>query len=345
MFMFNWHGYCFLSGRTFQKEEKMKRFFVFVCVALLATSVFAQSAAETQSYPNHAIELAINGGAGGGSDVLARTLVDIIQTNNLVSQPFSLINKTGGGGAICFSYVNSRTDYDYTTTTINSANILTLNVTNAYGPLGHFTPIALVAMDNQCFVTLADGPFKTWADVESYMKANPGSLTIGCADDLDELAVVTLEGASGVKFNRTAYFSGSSEVVTALLGGHIAFAVLNPVECISLFESGRVNVVASFSAETLSAPFDKVPTFKDLGYDNCVVQMFRGIMGAAGMSSEAQHYLSDAILKAVKTDAWKTNYIDKNILEAKYMGCDEFAAYLEDYEKTLVEFAKANGMM
>lgn len=323
----------------------MKRLFVFVCVILVVTSAFAQGATEAQSYPSHAIEFVINGGAGGGSDVLARTLGDIIQANNLISQPLSMINKPGGGGAVCFSYVNSRTDLDYTITTINSANILTLNVTDAYGPNGHYTPIALIAMDNQCFVTLADGQFKTWADVESYMKANPGSLTVGCSDDLDELAVVTLENATGVKFNRTAYFSGSSEVATALLGGHIAFAILNPVECISLYEGGRVNVVAAFSPKSLDAPFDKVPTFTELGYPNCVVQMFRGIMGAAGMSSEAQHYLSDAILKAAQTDEWKTNYIEKNLLGAEFMGCDEFAVYLEEYEKNLVDFAKANGLM
>ncbi len=322
----------------------MKRIMLVMCIFLSAMSVYAEGAKES-TYPSHAIEFAVNGGAGGGSDILARSLADIIQSNNLISQPFSIVNKSGGSGAVCFSYVNSRTDYDHTIMTVNSANILTMNVTDCYSPIGKYTPIAVVAMDNQCFVTLADGPFKTWADVESYMKANPNSLTVGCSDDLDELAVVTLENATGVKFNRTAFFSGSSEVATALLGGHIAFAILNPVECISLYESGRVNVVAAFAPERLDAPFADIPTFTELGYPNCVVQMFRGVMGAAGMSSEAQHYLSDAIMEAVKTEAWKTDYIDKNLLQNKVMNCDEFTEYLVDYEATLIDFAKQNGLM
>lgn len=322
----------------------MKKVLLVLCCFATMAFIFANGVTES-TYPTHAIEFAINGGAGGGSDILARTLADIIQTNNFMSQPLALINKSGGGGAVCFSYVNSRNEYDYTIMTANSANLLTMNVTNCYSPIGKYVPIALVAMDNQCFVSLAGSQFETWADVEKYMKENPESLTVGSSDDLDELAIVTLEKSTGVKFNRTAYFSGSSEVATALLGGHIAFGILNPVECLSLFESGRVNVIAAFSPERLQAPFDTVPTFTELGYPSCVVQMFRGVYGAAGMSKEAQKYLSDAIIKATQTEAWKTNYIDKNLLGNQTMGYEEFEKYLVDYEKGLIDFAKLNGLM
>src|SRR3954471_18570195 len=71
-------------------------------IACAAASVFAQS------YPSRPIELVSATGAGGGSDLVCRTVADIIAKEKLLPQPVMVVNKPGGGGAMGQTYVSAR---------------------------------------------------------------------------------------------------------------------------------------------------------------------------------------------------------------------------------------------
>ncbi len=55
------------------------------------------SAADWQ--PNRPVEFVVAAGAGGGSDIFARTVQSIIVKYNLMPQPIVVLNKGGGSGA------------------------------------------------------------------------------------------------------------------------------------------------------------------------------------------------------------------------------------------------------
>lgn len=318
-------------------------FFVLMCVSAF---IFAQASVEQAAYPSSAMEFVVTANPGGGSDILARSITEIIQSNNLVDVPINIVNKPGGSGAIGQAYFNAKTDYDYNLLAFNSASLFTMHVAGSKPKSGSWTPIAGMAMDNQILVVPANSRFNTWAEVERYMKANPESLTLGCADDLDAMTLAVLENETGVKFNHTAYFAGSAMVVTALLGEHIEFGIVNPVECVGVVEAGRLKVIASFSPERIAdAPFDKAPTFVELGYPNCIMQMVRGVIGPAGMSKEAQKYWSDVCEKVASTDAWKKNYLEANLLEDNFLNSTDFEIYYKEHEEFLITTGKELGML
>ena len=326
-------------------EENMKKFFIiFLVLACALTSVFAQGSQESSaSYPTGAIELVALGSAGGGSDVLARNITEVVTNHNLCPQPVNVVDKAGGGGAVGMAYFNAKKDVDYNLMTINSTHCLLIHTTDVAAPGGKWTPIACVATDEQTLVVRNESPFQSWADVEKAIKAAPGSLTVGCCDDMDAMTLNILESSTGVKFNHTAYFA-SSEIFNALLGGHIDFAIANPAEVVGLVEGGRARVIGTFSPKRLSGQFASAPTFTEIGYPACQVQMIRGIVGPGGMSREVQLYWSEILKKVCETEDWKNNYINKNFLGSTYMGADEFSAFLEQHEANLVDFAKANGI-
>lgn len=314
---------------------------VFVCVA---TFVCAQGASESSStYPTGAIEFVALGAAGGGSDVLARNITEVVTNYNLCPQPVNVVDKAGGGGAVGMAYFNAKKDVDYNLMTINSTHCLLIHTTDVAAPRGKWTPIACVATDEQTLVVRTESPFKSWAEVEKAIKSAPGSLTVGGCDDMDAMTLNILEGSTGTRFNHTAYFA-SSEIFNALLGGHIDFAIANPAEVVGLVEGGRIRVLGTFSQKRLSGLFASAPTFTELGYPSCQVQMIRGIVGPGGMSREVQLYWSEILRKVCETDDWQTNYIDRNFLSPTYMGADDFSAFLDQHEASLVEFAKANGI-
>jgi len=318
-------------------------------VSCLFSALWANGTTETGkkvvAYPSQPIEFVIPGSAGGGSDILGRTISDIIQKYGLVNQTITVVNKGGGASAVAHGYVNSKSDPDNYIFTTNSANLLSMYVNKSMSPKGPFTPLACMALDEVLFVARTDGPFKTWADVQKALKSKPASLTIGEADDFDAMARTVLEREAGVKFNTTAYFASSGEVATALLGGHLDVAILNPNECIGLVEGNRLTVLGAFSPKRLNTPFDKAPTFAELGYPKVVMQMYRGVMGPALMSREAQQYWSGVLKKVSETEEWKKNYISKNVLTDNYMDCDAFAKFIKDSEDTILPMAREMGVL
>lgn len=314
-----------------------------LCIVSAAYSAGATEKAEA-SYPSKAVELVALGSAGGGSDVLARNITDVITGKNLCSQPVNVVNKAGGGGAVGIAYFSAKQDFDYNLMTINSTHCLLIHTTDVIkAGKKAWTPISCVATDEQTIVTRTESPYKTWADVEKAIKAKPASMTVGCCDDMDAMTLNILEKETETKFNHTAYFA-SSEIFTALLGGHIDFAIANPAEVVGLLEGGRVRVLGTFSPSRLSGLFSEVPNFTEMGYPACQVQMIRAIVGPADMSREVQLYWSEILKKVSETPEWQQNYLSKNYLGATYMDCDEFTTFLEKHESDLVSFAKDNGV-
>jgi len=324
----------------------MKRISVLLlCVLCFAGTLWAAASAEVKAYPDRPVEFVIPGSAGGGSDILGRTITDIIQKYDLVDQTVTVVNKGGAAGSVSHGYVNAKSEPDYYLLTCNSANMLTMHVNKSISPKGPFTPLANMAIDNIVLVVRNESEFDTWEKVEKAIRKNPKSLTVGLADDLDAMALALLEETTDTEFNTTAYFASSGEVATALLGGHLDLAVLNPVECVGLVEGGRLRAIGSWATSRSEAPFDKTPTFMELGYPSAVLQMSRSVIGPAGMSREAQLFWSDVLAKVAETDEWKTGYIKRNLLEDKYMNADDFAAYYLKLEKQLLDFAKKIGIL
>ncbi len=324
----------------------MKRLYVvLLCLVIGLGAISAAGQTEAVAYPDQPIELVVPASAGGGSDIMARLIVEIIQKNNLSSQNIMVVNKPGGSSAAGHSYVNSKTNPNYTLFTANTAHVLSMNINKSKSPKGEFTMISNVAMDNLMFVTESSSPYKTFQDALDAVVKDPKSLTAGVADNLDLLSVVQVNKETGGEFN-TVYFNSSGEIITALLGNHIEFGVFKPGSGITgLVEADKLRVLAAFSPTRLDPPYENVPTFIELGYPNIEIQLSRSIMAPHGMSREAQLYWSDVMKKVTSDPQWIKNYIEQNGLENLYLDADAFTKHNSASEKMIVESAKAIGLL
>ena len=110
-----------------------------VAAALLPALACAQAA-----WPNRPIKLIIPFAAGGGTDVIARTMAQKLSVR--LGQPIVPENKGGAGGAIGFAEGAKAPPDGYTLTLITSA--YTTNAATgkkmAYDPIKDITPIAMV---------------------------------------------------------------------------------------------------------------------------------------------------------------------------------------------------------
>lgn len=322
-------------------RKTLKKLGLATMSAALCVTMLGGCAGKKAEYPSQSVELVIPASPGGGSDTMGRLLVDIITSEKLCSQTVIPVNKAGGGGSAGQQYVNSKSDKDYTIFTINDAHTIAATVSGTR-PKNNFTPIAMLATDQVLFVTGANSPYQTMDDAIAAIQSNPKGLTVGCADQLDKICVFDINNSYGVDFNNV-YFNSAGEIATAILGGHVEFGMFNPSECATLIEGGELRALGTFATERCAAPLEDVPTFTEMGHDDLVFAMSRGILGPEGMSEEAQRYWSDVFKKVCENDKWVKGYVEANGLTPTFMDCDEYKTYYEENEKTLIEKAKALG--
>lgn len=67
-------------------------------------------------------------------------------------------------------------------------------------------------------------------------------------------------------------------------------------------------------------------------YNNVEVPVWRGVVGPANMSAEAAAYWSDVLKQVSESDAWKTEYLDKNMLISNYMDLTAAKDYMTQYQ-------------
>src|SRR3989304_2417351 len=80
------------------------------CCLLLITSGFvlwgAGGIAHAAAFePTKPIEAVVHTGPGGGSDIFARAIAELMQKEKIIAQPLQVVNKSGGGSAAARSYL------------------------------------------------------------------------------------------------------------------------------------------------------------------------------------------------------------------------------------------------
>lgn len=75
-------------------------------IACLAALALACAPAFARPFPAKPIEIVVGGSAGGGWDTTARTIMKSLQDEKLVTVPISVLNKSGGSGAISWAHLN-----------------------------------------------------------------------------------------------------------------------------------------------------------------------------------------------------------------------------------------------
>ena len=180
------------------------------------------------------IEFVVQAGAGGGSDIMARTIQTIMEQEKLTSHPISVVNRAGGAGAIAYTYVSGKKGNPYLWATATTGFLQTPLLVKTTYNYKVFTPLCNLAFDDFLIVVRGDSPYKTMKDVIEAARKNTGGLKVGgtTAQSPDAIIVFQLERETGVKFNFIPFKSGG-EVMVALLGGHIDLVSANPGEALA----------------------------------------------------------------------------------------------------------------
>ncbi len=225
------------------------------------------SAAE---YPEKPVQILVGFPPGGPTDLSARALAEA--SKPFFPQPFTVINKPGGGSVLMTSeLVKSRPD-GYTLGLVDISAVAAsphlVKGLNYKGP-GDIQPIISCTTAQIIMAIKADAPWKSMKELIDYAKANPGKLRIGNA------GVGTTTHMHFMSFKLLGMpmtevpFAGATPAVTALLGGHIEGIVMNVTPVLPHARAGKLRYVALFDEQRseLVPELKGVPTLKELGYN------------------------------------------------------------------------------
>jgi tripartite-type tricarboxylate transporter receptor subunit TctC len=274
-------------------------------IAAAVAMVAAGGAASAQSsFPSKPVRIFVPYAAGGGVDILARTLGDVVSRQ--WGQPVVVENRPGAGGVVASQALVTSPPDGYTLIVVASGHATNpfLYPKIPYDTFKDFAPISLLASSPNILLVRADSPFKTLGDMIAQARAKPGTLSFGHAGTgtSTHLAGELLKNLARIDLNAIPY-KGGAPSINDLLGGQIPMSFNNGPESVGQLEAGTVRALAVTTASR--APFlPNVPGVAETvpGYDT---EVWWGLLGPAGMPPDLVARLSRDFVAALNTEPVK----------------------------------------
>src|SRR5579863_3097631 len=140
------------------------------------------SAAAAQTpFPSRPVHIFVPYAAGGGVDILARTLGEAVSRQ--WGQSVVVENRPGAGGVVASQALATSKPDGYSLIVVASGHTTNpfLYPELPYDTFRDFTPIALLASSPNILLVRADSPFKTLGDIVAQARAKPGNLSFAHA--------------------------------------------------------------------------------------------------------------------------------------------------------------------
>lgn len=236
----------------------MRRLLVAAGLGLLA------STAAAQGFPTKQITVVNNFPPGGPSDMIARSVADVLQKR--FKQPVVVENKPGAAGNIGAAQV-ARSAADGYTVLIGIDTTFTINP-HIYKGLpfkpADFKPLMVMASSGMMVGVHPSTGFKTLAELISAAKSKDVTFSSAGSGSPGHLASALFHDATGMQITHVPY-KGNTPAVTAVLSGEVNGGVLATPGLIPHVQAGKITPLAVTSRQRSSlAP--EVPTVAEVGH-------------------------------------------------------------------------------
>ncbi len=312
-----------------------------LCALLLG---FMEPLSALAFQPTKPVEVVVHTGPGGGSDIFARAIADLLQKEKLVPQRLQVVNKSGGGSAVAMAYLAEKKGETHTIgffTGVWMINPLTRS--EAKVTVKDLTAVARLVLEPALIAVKADSPYKSMKDFIEAAKKSPGQLkqSGGSVTGRDNLTRLVIQKATGAKWTFISFPSGG-ERISNLLGGNVQVMVIEPQEAGEHIKAGNLRVIAALTEKRLPS-FPDVPTLKEQGIDAPLIPQARGILAPAGVPREVVEYWEGLFDRFTKTASWK-RYLEQNQFEDGYLKGAELSKFFDEFTQQMRVILKEAGV-
>jgi tripartite-type tricarboxylate transporter receptor subunit TctC len=271
----------------------MKRILTFLAAVVLA------SGASAQAFPAKPIKLVVPFTAGSGTDIIARTVGDVMSRS--LGQPVIVENRPGAGGTIGAAQVAKSEPDGHTILIHSSGHALNPAIYPSlpYDTLKDLTGVTpIAALPNVMVVSPAKG-WKTVADVVAAAKGKPGQLNFASA------GMGSATHLNGEKFKLQAGidavhvpFKGTPEAITDVIGGRNDWFFAPLSSALPLIRDGKLQALA-VSTPQRAPSLPNVPTTVEAGVPGSDYTFWVGMIVPSATPAPVVKRLHDEVLKAL----------------------------------------------
>ncbi len=296
--------------------------------ATAALGLIPLGAQAQTAYPSKPIRYIVPVSAGGGSDMLGRTLTD--RWGVLLKQTFVVDNQAGGGGVIaCQSTVRAVPD-GYTLMQGYVATHGTSPATRKvpYDAIKDFTAIGMIGATPNVLVVNSALPVKNIKEFIDYVKKNPGKISYG-SSGLGSLTHLTMELFKQQidSFMVHIPYRGIAPAFTDLIGGQTQAMFPGLAAAMPHIRSGRVRPLAVTGLQR-HPQYKELPTLDESGFKGFDAQQWYGVMGPAGMPAPIVKQLNETLSVVLKSPELREK-LSVEAIEPMVMSPEQFTAFIK----------------
>jgi len=301
--------------------------------ALISAGLILSASTFAADYPSKNIRLIVPFGAGGGTDAVGRTLAN--STKDILGTSISVMNRTGGAGAVGMSFGAMQRADGYTLTVVTREIASLPQMGLMQNTADDFKLIRMVNLDPAVILVPADSPFNTVSDLVAEAKKTPGKVKFA-STAAPNFYLMALEQDQDIKLNAVPY-NGSSEAIPSVLGHHTEVTMVTPGEAIAQLRSGQLKALGVMSEERISYIPD-VPTLKEQGFD-VTTGTWRGIGAPKDTPDEIIEILGKAFDQAMASAEFK-DFMAKGAMTIYPLKAKEFTEFVKKDTEVLSKFLK-----
>jgi len=276
-----------------------------VLITGLAQPVVAQ---QLNAYPNKPIQVIVPVAAGGGTDLLARTLGQ--KVGEELGQPFVTENKLGAGGNIGVEWVTKAKGDGYTLL-VSPGTIATNVAVYRKLPYDLTKDLQTITLIGQTGVVLVVHPSikaNTLAEFVELAKKSPGELSFGSAGlgSPQHLHSEFFNQLAGIKTNHIPY-KGQSQAMTDLVGGQLTYMFSPLQNALPYIQQGRIRALA-IGMPKRSPKLPNTPTINELGYKDVDLSNWFAVYAPANTPAHIVKRLNAAFVKVGNSPEMKAKF-------------------------------------
>ncbi|UJF17900.1 tripartite tricarboxylate transporter substrate binding protein [Vibrio sp. SS-MA-C1-2] len=269
-------------------------------------------------------KLIVPWGAGGGTDIIFRTIVEEANAQGIKPQ-LQVVNMPGRSG--------NKGSKKFLKTRKNGCELLAIHQSVMTSYLGGqakvnwdgYLPVAQLTETAEYIGVNGQQPYSTLAELQTYAKANPNTVVAaGSLGSTSHYTMLMLEEALNVKFRHVSY-DGTRERTTALLSGNAHIGLSNLTSSRKNVETGAIKLLATTS-EDRQKQMPDVPSVMEQGFD-VEFGVRRGVALPKGTSPEIVAYYEEVFAKAVASTKVKETLRIKGT-EVKYLASNDYSQSL-----------------
>ena len=276
---------------------------------LLALLAFAATAVSAQNYPSRSVEWVVPYPAGGGSDVVARSLTEAMGA--ALGQPVVINNKPGAATNIGADYVAHAKPDGYTLLTGDTATLAAnpaLYTKLSYSAEKDFAPIGLLARFPMVLVVNPAIPVKNLTEFMAWAKTQQAGVSYATpgAGSPHHLATELFRHQTGLNLVHVPY-RGAAPAVQDVAGGQLPFMFIDTASGMSFINAGRLRAIGIASPQRVKN-FESIPTLNEQGLKGFEAFAWQGLVAPAGTPPDVISKLNKTLVDALNSTTVKARF-------------------------------------